>query len=185
MHFYTNERTVLCIDGEHLHNAARTLGFTVDYKRLIGLFRSKACLVRAYYYFVDSEEPTQPSLRPLAQWLECNGFTIIAKRGKFLTETAGRRTIKGSVDIDIAVQALQLADYIDHVVLFSGNSDFCYLLRALQQSGKRVSVVSTVKAETPIAAREIQRVADQFVDLADIRVMIAVDVQPPARPKLP
>lgn len=172
MHFYPTERLALFIDGANLYATAKSLGFDIDYKRLLGLFRQKGQLVRALYYTALAEEQEYSSIRPLIDWLDYNGFSMVTKPTKEFTDATGRRKIKGNMDIELAVDAMRLSDNLDHIVIFSGDGDFRSLVAALQQKGKRVSVVSTLQTQPPMVADELRRQADQFVDLADLEEQV-------------
>jgi uncharacterized LabA/DUF88 family protein len=180
MNFYPTERIALFIDGANLYAAAKSLSFDIDYKRLLVLFRAKGQLIRALYYTALAEDQEYSSIRPLIDWLDYNGYTIVTKPTKEFVDAAGRRKIKGNMDIELAVDAMRLADALDHVVLFSGDGDFRSLVAALQQVGKRVSVVSTLQTQPPMVADELRRQADQFIDLADLEQLICRD--PATRP---
>lgn len=175
MHFYPSERIALFIDGANLYATAKSLGFDIDYKRLLGVFRSKGQLVRALYYTALAEEQEYSSIRPLIDWLDYNGFTMVTKPIKEFTDGTGRRKIKGNMDIELAVDAMRLADTLDHIVIFSGDGDFRCLVAALQQRGKRVSVISTLQTQPPMVADELRRQADQFIDIADLEAQIGRD----------
>ena len=183
MHFYPTERVALFIDGANLYATAKSLGFDIDYKRLLGVFRSKSQLVRALYYTALAEEQEYSSIRPLIDWLDYNGFTMVTKPTKEFTDATGRRKVKGNMDIELAVDAMRLADSLDHIVIFSGDGDFRSLVAALQQKGKRVSVVSTLQTQPPMIADELRRQADQFVEIADLESQICRDAgsRPPQR----
>ncbi len=168
MHFYPTERVALFIDGANLYAAAKLLGFDIDYRKLLRLFRGRVQLVRALYYTAIADEQQYSSIRPLIDWLEYNGFSMVTKASKEFIDSAGRRRIKGNMDIELAVDAMRLADNLDHIVIFSGDGDFRSLVAALQQMGKRVSVVSTLQTQPPMIADELRRQADQFLDLADL-----------------
>ena len=172
MNFYPNERIALFIDGANLFATAKTLGFDIDYKRLLDCFRQKAQLIRANYYTALLEDSEYSSIRPLVDWLDYNGFHMVTKPAKEFTDAAGRRKVKGNMDIELAVDALTLADTIDHVVIFSGDGDFRSLVEALQFKGKRVSVISTLQSQPAMIADELRRQADQFIDLADLEQQI-------------
>ena len=182
MIFYPTERIALFIDGANLYAAAKALGIDIDYKRLLAFFRSKGQLVRALYYTALSEDQEYSSIRPLIDWLDYNGYTMVTKPTKEFTDASGRRKIKGNMDIELAVDAMGLAENLDHVVLFSGDGDFRSLVEALQHKAKRVSVVSTLASQPPMIADELRRQADQFIDLADLLDDIGRDpAQRPAR----
>ena len=175
MHFYEHERLGLFIDGANLHATAKALDIDIDYKRLLGFFGAKGRLIRALYYTAIAEGQEFCPIRPLVDWLEYNGYTLITKPTKEFTDPRGRGTIKGSLDVELAVDALSMAGGLDHIVLFSGHGHFRSLVAALQQRGKRVSVVSTLQTQSPMVADELRRQADQFVDLADLEEIISRD----------
>ena len=180
MHFYPNERLALFIDGANLYATAKALGFDIDYKRLLALFRTKGQLVRALYYTALAEDQEYSSIRPLVDWLDYNGFTMVTKPTKTFTDALGHRKIKGNMDIELTVDAMRLVENLDHVVLFTGDGDFRALVGALQMRGRRVSVVSTLQTQPPMVADELRRQADQFIDLADLEDQICRD--PATRP---
>ena len=168
MHFYPTDRIALFIDGANLYSAAKSLNADMDFKKLIEFFRSKGVLVRAYYYTAIVEGEEYSPIRPLVDWLDYNGFTMVTKPVKRYTDASGHTRTKGNMDVEIAVDMLSLAPSIDHAVLFSGDGDFRRLVEAVQDKGVRVSVVSTLKSQPPQAADELRRAADQFVDLNDL-----------------
>ena len=180
MNFYPTERVALFIDGANLYATAKALAFDIDYKRLLALFRTKGQLVRALYYTALAEEQEYSSIRPLIDWLDYNGYTMVTKPTKEFVDATGRRKIKGNMDIELAVDAMELSDYLDHIVLFSGDGDFRSLVEALQHKGKRVSVVSTLATNPPMVADELRRQADQFIDLVDLQPYI--EREPAYRP---
>jgi uncharacterized LabA/DUF88 family protein len=168
MLFLPNERTALFIDGANLYSASRNLGFDVDYRNLLEFFRSKTHVIRAYYYSAVLETEEYSPLKPLTDWLAYNGYTLVTKPAREFTDATGRRRIKGNMDVEVAVDMLELAPKLDHAVLFSGDSDFRRLVEAVQRQGVRVSVVSTVRSTPPMIADELRRQADQFLELAEI-----------------
>ena len=173
MNFYPDERIVLFIDGPSLHMTARALGFEVDYKELLSVFQKKGKLLRALYYTTILEQQDFTAVRPLVDWLEYNGYTLITKPAKEFTDAAGRRRVKGDMDVELAVHAMQMADTVDHIVIFTGDGDFRCLVEALQQRGKRVSVISTLETQPAMVADELRRQADQFIELATLESAIS------------
>jgi uncharacterized LabA/DUF88 family protein len=180
MFFYQSERIALFIDGANLYATAKALQFDIDYKRLLSLFRQKGQLVRALYYTALAEDQEYSSIRPLVDWLDYNGYTMVTKPTKEFTDSFGRRKIKGNMDIELTVDAMKLSEALDHIVLFTGDGDFKALVAALQMKGKRVSVISTLQTQPAMVADELRRQADQFIDLADLEQMICRD--PTTRP---
>ncbi len=175
MLFYPDEKIGLFIDGANLYATAKALGFDIDYKRMLGLFRKRARLVRAIYYTALMDDADYSPIRPLIDWLDYNGFMVRTKPAREFTDSMGRRKIKGSMDVELAVEAMQLAETLDHIVLFSGDGDFRSLVEALQKRGRRVSVVSTLATRPPMVSDELRRQADQFIDLADLRSELGRD----------
>jgi uncharacterized LabA/DUF88 family protein len=172
MTFYPEDRLALFIDGSNLYSAARALGFDIDYKRLLEVFTKRGRLVRAFYYTALMDEQEYSPIRPLVDWLDYNGYTMVTKPTKEFTDSAGRRKIKGNMDIEIAVDVMEMAQNLDHVVLFSGDGDFRSLVEAIQRKGVRVTVVSTVRSNPPMAADELRRQADSFIELQDLEAEI-------------
>lgn len=173
MHFHPAERIGLFIDGSNLYAAARALNFDIDYKKLLGFFSGKGRLIRAFYYTALIEDQEYSPIRPLVDWLDYNGYTMVTKPTKEFTDATGRRKIKGNMDIELAIDVMEMAQYLDHVVLFSGDGDFRRLVEAIQRKGVRVSVVSTVRSQPPMVADELRRQADTFVELLDLEPLIA------------
>ncbi|PLX45644.1 MAG: NYN domain-containing protein [Hyphomicrobiales bacterium] len=168
MRFSPNERVALFIDGANLYATAKSLGFDIDYKNLLKTFSKHGLFIRALYYTALMEDQEFSPIRPLIDWLDYNGFSMITKPTKEFTDASGRRKIKGNMDIELAVDVMQMAPNLDHIVLFSGDGDFRRLVEAVQQMGKRVSVVSTLATQPPMIADELRRQADQFIDIADL-----------------
>jgi len=79
----------------------------------------------------------------------------------------GRRKVKGNMDIELTVEALEMAPHYDHMFLFSGDGDFTAMVAALQRKGKKVTVVSTLTTPTPMIADDLRRQADYFLDVVD------------------
>ena len=172
MKFYPQERVGLFIDGANLYATARALGFDIDYKRLLELFKGKCQLVRAFYYTALLEDQEYSPIRPLIDWLDYNGYTMVTKPTKEFTDSAGRRKLKGNMDIELAIDVLEMADHLTHIVLFSGDGDFRRLVEAVQRKGVRVTVVSTVRSQPSMVADELRRQADAFMDLLDLQEQI-------------
>ncbi len=173
INFYPDERVALFIDGANLYAAARALGFDIDYKRLLSLFSREGRLIRAFYYTALIDDQEYSPIRPLVDWLDYNGYTMVTKPTKEFTDSSGRRKIKGNMDIELAVDVMEMAERLDHVVIFSGDGDFRSLVEATQRKGVRVTVVSTVRSSPPMAADELRRQADYFIELQDLADQIA------------
>ena len=168
-------KIALFVDGTNLHSTARALGFDIDYKRLLREFQSRGTVLRAFYYTAVVEDQEYTAIRPLIDWLDYNGYTVVTKAAKEFIDASGRRKVKGSMDIDIAVDAMEIAGHVDQIVLFSGNGDFCPMVEAVKRRGVSVTVVSTIASQPPMLADELRRKADVFIDLAELQIKIGRD----------
>ncbi len=171
----TTRKIALFIDGANLYATSKALGFDIDYKRLLQEFQGRGTLLRAFYYTALIEEEEFSSIRPLIDWLDYNGYTVVTKATKSFVDSGGRRKVKGNMDVELAVDAMELAPHIDQMVLFSGDRDFRPLVTAMQRRGVHVTVVSTLSSQPPMIADELRRQADVFTDISDLLPSISRD----------
>ena len=172
MTFYPTDKLALFIDGPNLYSAARGLNIDMDYRKLLDEFKKRGVLVRAYYYTAIAEDEDYSPIRPLVDWLDYNGFTLVTKPARAYTDAQGRKRWRGDMKIEMAVDMLAMADHADHLVLFSGDGDFCRLVEAVQAKGARLTMVSTVKSQPPLASDDLRRQADDFIDLDDLANLV-------------
>ncbi|CAN7710773.1 NYN domain-containing protein [Bradyrhizobium sp. LjRoot220] len=170
-----SEKIALFIDGANLYSTCRALGFDVDYKRLLKEFKDRGALLRAFYFTTIIEDQEYTSVRPLIDWLDYNGYTVVTKLTKEYIDPGGRRKVRGSMNIELAVHAIELADHFDRMFLFSGDGDLRPLLEAVQRRGVHVTVISTIVSQPPMAADDLRRQADAFIDLAELKPKIGRD----------
>ncbi len=173
--FDQREKVALFIDGANLYATSKSIGFDIDYKRMLKYFQNQSYLLRAYYYTALIEDQEYSSIRPLIDWLDYNGYRVVTKPTKEFTDSAGRRKVKGNMDMELAIDAMELAETVDHTVLFSGDGDFRPLVEALQRKGRKVSVVSTVATNPPMIADDLRRQADNFIELNSLKKEIGRD----------
>jgi uncharacterized LabA/DUF88 family protein len=178
--FDQREKIALFIDGANLYATSRALGFDIDYRKLLQSFQKRGHFIRAYYYTALIEDQEYSSIRPLIDWLDYNGYKVVTKPAKEFTDAAGRRKIKGNMDIELTIDALELAQIVEHYVIFSGDGDFRTLVEALQRRGRKVSVVSTLASQPPMISDDLRRQADNFIDLQSLKDEIGRD--PSERP---
>ena len=164
-----SERIALFIDGTSLYASTKSLGFDIDYSRLLDHFKTSARLVRAFYYTTIYEGQDYNPVRPLADWLDYNGYTLVAKYAREFTDSQGRKRTKHSVTVDIAVDMMEIAPHIDHAVLFSGDGDFKRLVDAVQRKGVQTTVISTAHSHSPMISDELRRKVDHFIDLETLK----------------
>jgi uncharacterized LabA/DUF88 family protein len=179
MTFYPSDKLALFVDGANFYSAAKSLSLDIDYKKLLEEFRKRGVLMRAYYYTAMVEDQDYSPIRPLVDWLDYNGFTVVTKPAKDYIDASGRKRWRGDMDVEIAVEMMAMAEHVDHMVLFSGDGDFRPLVEGLQRKGVRVTVVSTVKSQPPMASDDLRRQADAFVDLADLASIVGRPRQNP------
>ena len=163
--FYTEEKVAIFIDGSNLYAAARALEFDIDYKKLLQWIASQGRLVRAFYYTALIDDHEYSPIRPLVDWLDYNGYSMVTKPTKEFIDAQGRKKVKGNMDIELAIDMMEMADNVDHIMLFSGDGDFRRLIEAVQRKGVRVTIVSTIKSSPPMVADELRRQADHFLEL--------------------
>ncbi|MGY4158236.1 uncharacterized LabA/DUF88 family protein [Bradyrhizobium sp. USDA 4461] len=169
------EKLALFVDGPNLHATSKALGFEIDYKRLLEEYRRRGPLLRAFYYTAIAEDQEYSSIRPLIDWLDYNGYTVVTKATKEFLDASGRRKVKGNMNIELAVDAMELAEHIDQMVLFSGDGDFRSLVKAVQRRGVSVTVISTIAIQPPMIADELRRQADEFIELAQLKSKLGCD----------
>ncbi len=171
----SSERLALFVDGPSLHFTAKGLGFNIDFKRFLAEFSARGLLVRAYYYTIIAEE--FQTTRPLIDWLDYNGFTVRTNSVKEFDDGQGRRKFKRNVGIELAVDALEVAKHLDHILLFSGDGDFRPLVEAIQRLGPRVTVVSSMRTKPAMVAAELRRQADTFLEVDDLKAAIGRTIE--------
>jgi uncharacterized LabA/DUF88 family protein len=139
---------------------------------------SRLIVRRCYTAIIEDQEYS--SIRPLIDWLDYNGYTVVTKATKEFIDASGRRKVKGNMDIELAVDAMELAEHVDQIVLFSGDGDFRALVEAVQRRGVLVTVISTISSQPPMIADELRRQADVFTDLVELQSKLGRD--PSGRP---
>lgn len=172
MAFHPNERIAIFIDGANLYSTMKLLDFDIDYSALLTFFNDKGRIIKANYYTALLEDADFSPIRPLIDWLDYNGYHVISKNARQQIDRDGRKHIKGNMDIEITVDMLTLAPHIDHMVLFSGDADFAPALKAVQDKGVRVTVISTMKTRQPVLGDALRRQANSFLDIADMDKLI-------------
>ena len=168
----SSERLGVFIDGPNLYAATRALGFDIDYQKLIDFFRVQGRLLRIFYYTAVLGEAEYSALRPLVDWLDYNGYTVVTKPAKEFVDASGRRRLKNSMQVELAIDMLEMAGRLDHAILVSGDGDFRALVEAVQRRGVRVTVISTYRSGPGFIADELRRQADLYLELVDLAPVI-------------
>ncbi len=172
--FIKTDRFAVFIDGSNLHATTKALGFEIDYSKLLDLLKNNGRLLRAYYYTALPDGSDHAPIRKLADWLDYNGYTMVTKHTReFIDPLTGNKRIKGNMDMELALDMMKIASHVEHVLLFSGDGDFCRLLEEVQDRGVRVTVLSSVKTKPPLLADVLRRQADDYIDLVDLKDQIS------------
>lgn len=172
MVFYPDERLALFVDGANFYSTIKSLDFDIDYKKMLELFKKKGRLINARYYTAILENDDYSPVRPLVDWLNYNGYQVITKPAKSYIDRDGRNRIKGDMDIELALDMVQLADHTDHIILCSGDGDFRAAVDACQRKGTRVSVLSSMRTKPSMLSDELRRQANDVIELADMGDLI-------------
>ncbi|AEG57971.1 NYN domain-containing protein [Sinorhizobium meliloti] len=171
--FDSREKIALFIDGPSLFSASRSLGFEIDYRRVLEAFRRRGYLLRVYLYTAVIEDDAHKSMRSWIDWLDYNGYQVVTKVAVKFTDFAGQQKIKGNMALELAIDAMEQASNVDHLVIVTGDSVFLALVEAIQRKGRKVSIVSTMLSRPPMVADDLRRQADHFIDLATLQHEIA------------
>lgn len=180
--FSPHDRVATFIDGQSIYIASKSAEFDMDFKKLTALIASEGRLVRNHYFTAMSDTEDYNAVRPLVDWLGYNGFTVVTKSLKDGGDAENRRR-KGNINVDMSVHALDLADAVDQMIIFSGDGDLVPLVEALQRKGVRVTVISSKDGTQPMISDDLRRQADVFIDIKDIADKIRRDIPSPAPTK--
>lgn len=173
----SNEKVALFVDGPEFYSTARSLQFDIDYKALKGWAAELGSLVRAHYFTLIDEENDHNPIVKMTDWLDYNGWSVVTRSAVVNIAADGKRQVKGNMQVELAVAAIDLSPHVDHIIVGTGNRAFVPLVESLQRRGSRVSVLSTIKATPAPASDELRRQADQFIDLADLKDVISRPVR--------
>jgi uncharacterized LabA/DUF88 family protein len=168
-------RYIMMIDGAGIHHTLRALNADIDYRKLLQLFVGEVQLVRAIYYAVTGLEEEDVGLRRLLEWLDYNGYVVRKRPSREFTDANGSRIRRGSVSLQMAVDALEMTSLIDRLILFSGDADLVPLVKAVQRKGVCVTAVSTLASKPPMIAKELRRRVDHFVDMRELMPLIQLN----------
>ena len=163
---YLKGRVLVMIDVANLESAVKSLGWWIDYIKLRNLF-NKENLVEIRDYCVRHDTDNQDKF---FTFLKRNRFTLITKPLKVIKpEDILKGDIrKANFDVEITVDTMKMINSFDTLVLFSGDSDFDYLLRKLRNENKNVIVIS---AKHHIS-KELIESSNKYIDLKKLKSLI-------------
>lgn len=171
--FYKDDRLGVFINGFNLYQCAKALGFEVDYSRMRDEFKVRGRLMRMGYYTTILDGDDFSPQKPLFDWLSYNGYQLNLKPVREIVDPDGRKRVRGSIDVEMAVDILTMVDRLDHIVIFSGSSDLKAVVDAVKRAGVRVSVAATTRTNPAMVSDDLRRSADNFIDLADLMDQIS------------
>jgi uncharacterized LabA/DUF88 family protein len=174
---YSPERIGLFIDGADLYSIRRLIGLDIDYLKFLDFFRARGRLVRAYYYTTVIYEPQYARLRSQFEWMSYNGFYMVTKPAQETTDDFGRRHLRNRMDVELATDMMEMAPYLDHIMLVSGAGELRPAVAAVQRRGVHVTLISALNARPPLLDPELHRQADTVEDLRSMAPAIARDPQ--------
>ena len=139
----------------------------MDYQKLYNYFKKETNLIGIRHYCPRLEDERQDKFFTVLKHI---GIKLITKPLKVITLADRLRgdIRKANFDVEIALDARELMPNYDTLVLFSGDSDFDYLIRFLRQKGKKVVVISTKYH----VAKELIASCNKYIDLKKLRKYI-------------
>jgi len=167
------DRVAIFIDGENIHYSAKHLNMRLDYLKMCKLLAGERRLVRSYFYTAISNQ--SEGKIDFINFLKLNGFTVVTKEVKSFSDSEGNgRSIRSSLDMEMAIDVLELAPTLDTVILCTGDGDFRPLVDAVARRGKHVEVC----ALREMTSTDLIAAADEYIDLASLKDRIALDAPP-------
>ena len=160
-------KTYIFIDAENLLYSQHTLGWRISYEKLMYFFK-KECGDEARCFVYKGVDENNTGQKKFLDMLDINGYILRTKVVKIIKNSKGKSKWKGNLDIELALEMIELKNKYDTAVLISGDSDFAVVLDKLKQSGKNVIVMSTRGR----VARELLERA-KYIDLRKLRQEIS------------
>lgn len=168
---YPGDRIAILVDGGNMYHTMTTLGWQIDFGKFKALLSGSLPthrdrkLLRATYY--TAYDPNHERFRSFMDYLELSGWVVDKKPVVTHVNNAGETVCKGDVDVEICVDAMLLSNRIDHLILFSGDGDFVRLVKALQEKGVRVEIISSQRAN--MISDDLRRTADAYTDIEALK----------------
>ncbi|HOX26223.1 MAG TPA: NYN domain-containing protein [Candidatus Krumholzibacteria bacterium] len=167
------DKVAIFIDGENIHYSAKHLNMRLDYLKLCRRLAGKRRLLRAYFYTAISAQ--SEGKIDFINFLKLNGFTVVTREVKSFSEPdATNRSVRSALDMELAMDIVNLCPHVDTVILCSGDGDFRPLVEAVARRGKHVEVC----ALREMTSTDLIAAADVYVDLGSLKDEIALEYQP-------
>lgn len=159
---YLRGKTAVFIDAGNIYYSQKSLGWKVDYSKLKAFFEN-LCVIQGFYYYTGFIGELRKQTKFLRK-LEKIGYTVKAKEVKRIIGKQGRVVLKANLDVELAVDIIAESVNFDTLVIFSGDSDFAYVLDILKGKGKQIVVVSS---RNHVSKELVQR--GKFIPLNSLR----------------
>ncbi len=165
----SHERVAIFIDGENIHYSAKHLNMRLDYLKLCARLAGNRRLVRSYFYTAVSNQ--SEGKIDFINFLKLNGFTVVTKEIKSFSDDQGQaRSVRSSLDMELAIDVLDMTQHLDVVILCTGDGDFKPLVNSVSRQGRRVEVC----ALREMTSTDLIAAADVYTDLASMKDQIAL-----------
>lgn len=164
---------IVLIDGANMSFAMNAIGRRFDWKKLRHFFVEAdygLCLGLRYYTAIHERADGEQPLRKIVDWLSYNGYLVVSKMTKSYENSDGSTRIKGNMDIEMATDMIRFAPRVDKIHLFTGDADFTYAVKAVQDMGVIVDVYSTMQGANSIIGDDLRRQANNYIDIGDLPI---------------
>jgi uncharacterized LabA/DUF88 family protein len=146
------------VDVANIFYAAKAAGTDIDYVTLLKAATAGRDFVRAYAY--TGLDPDNENQRNFHAFLARNHYKVVSKD----IRKYGDGKVKANLDIELVVDMMKTARNLDIAIVVSGDGDFAPAIRAVQEMGVRVEVIS-FRGNT---SSDLIDVADLFTDITQL-----------------
>jgi len=164
------DRVAIFIDGENIHYSAKHLNMRMDYLKLCKILAGSRRLVRSYFYTAVSNQ--SEGKIDFINFLKLNGFKVVTREVKSFSEGDGAtRSVRNALDMQMALDVIEMSEHLDTVVLCTGDGDFRPLVDALVRKGKHVEVCGLRE----MTSTDLIAGSDVYIDLDSLKNQVALE----------
>ena len=169
---YMKPRVKIYIDGANIFYTQKKLGWLFDWKKIKNCLQEKWDILEIRYY--TGVKPGDEKMASFLRYLDNIGITSITKPVKVIKVDENHPSkklfnyseiYKSNCDVEITTDVLLERKEVDEIILFTGDSDFQYLIKRLKDTGKKVVIFSSRKT----ISWEIKLEATKYIYLEDIK----------------
>lgn len=162
------DRIALFIDAGNLAYMTTALQMKIDFVAFRNYFlRIGDPVFCGYYTAVEEEEDGNRRLQPLIDFLSDHGYSLITKPTKAYRQVDGRVKVKGNMDTEITYDMAVMCEYVDRLILVTGDGDFAYPVSKIVHKCTPVDVVASRQAG--MLSGDLRKAASRVIDLVDMR----------------